>query len=98
MVPSIRALSGMTLAAVPASTTVIDTTALSAGLVPRLTRLCAAVMMWADTSTGSMPRWGMAAWAPWPVTWISNWLAAAITGPGWTAIWPAGSSGQLCRP
>ena len=67
-VPRSRHWSGMTFTASPACTWVMDTTTGSTGLEVRVTTDWKAWIRWLATSTGSTPRWGMAAWAPLPLT------------------------------
>jgi hypothetical protein len=68
----------------------------SIGETLRETIDCAAVMMWPATSTGSIDWCGCAPWPPLPSMSIVTRSAAAIIGPGRTAIFPTGSPGQLC--
>jgi hypothetical protein len=97
-VPTSFASRGITEKApgLPAASEHSETTAASIGAVLRATMLCAAVMMWPAISTGSTVRCGCAAWPPRPLMVISIRSAAAIIGPGFRPMWPAGSPGQLC--
>ena len=97
-VPTSFACAGITLIApgLPACIAQMLTTAVSIGLTLRATIDCAAVMMCAATSTGSIAACGCAPWPPRPSIVISIRSAAAIAGPGVMPIWPGGRPGQLC--
>ena len=88
----------MTLKASPPWIFVTLTTPASSGSTLRATMVCSAVTICAAATMGSMPRWGMAPWAPVPSTVMVNSSQAAIMGPVRTAISPAGRPGQLCMP
>ena len=98
-VPTSFACAGITLIApgLPADIAQMLTTAVSSGLTLRLTIDCAAVIMCAATSTGSIAVCGWAPWPPRPSMVISMRSAAAIAGPGVMPIVPGGSPGQLCN-
>ena len=57
-----------------------------------------AVTTWARHTTGSIPKCGIAACAPFPVTVTVNSSTAAIIGPGVTPILPRSRSCQTWRP
>jgi hypothetical protein len=58
---------------------------------------CSALTTCAAATTGSIARCSIAPCAPRPLIVISKMSKAAI-GPGRTANWPAGTSGQWCIP
>jgi hypothetical protein len=97
-VPTSLTWSGTTLKA-PTWLVCIEqmlTTTASTGSTLRLAMVCSALMICAQATTGSTTRCGMAPWPPRPRTVICTSSVAAITGPGRTAICPAGKPGQLC--
>ena len=94
-VPRIEALSGTMLVVVPVWISVTDRTAVSIGRLLRVMIDCSACTRWVATSTGSMPRWGMAACVPLPWIVISNSLDEAMIGPGVRAKVPTAMPGQL---
>ncbi|MNN63023.1 hypothetical protein D3C81_1783690 [compost metagenome] len=97
-VPTRLASSGITLVALPAWICVIDSTAVSSGLLLRVMTVCQLCAICTATMTGSMPLWGWAAWAPLPLTVTWNSLLDAIMGPSTTLRVPVSAPGQLCMP
>ena len=77
---------------------VTDTTAPSSGSAFRETRDWSAVTTWAPHSSGSTPRWGMAAWPPLPEILIVKLSSLPMRGPARTPTCPTGMPGQLCSP
>ena len=97
-VPLSHALSGMMLNAVPARTWVTLTTTSTSGSTLRLAMVWSAVTMCARHTTGSAPRWGIAACAPLPSIVIVNSSTAAMKGPGVIPTLPRSRVCHTCRP
>ncbi len=89
MVPVRLTLCGRMLKASPARTMQVDTTTASSGSMVREAMVCSAVMMWAATTTVSMPSCGRAACEPLPVISIVNLSHAASMGPAQIANLPS---------
>gem|GEM_PF-4843653 len=77
---------------------VTDSTAESTGFLLRVMMDCRACTRCVATMTGSVPRWGRAAWPPLPRRVILNSFDEAIMGPGVVAKVPTAEPGQLCMP
>lgn len=60
--------------------------------------VCRARTISETTTSVSVPRSGMAAWVPNPVTAISNVSREAMMAPTRVAKVPRGRPGQLCSP
>jgi len=98
VVPRRRAVSGITLKAMPAWNAVTLTTAASSGRTLRDTIDCNACTMALPATTGSRARCGTAACPPAPRSTISNASADASMGPGRDDTVPSGWSGHPCSP
>ena len=93
--PFSRALSGMTLCAVPASSVVIVTTTASVALKRRVTMAWSAITISQATGTGSRVSCGIEAWPPRPSTTISSMSAEASSVPTRLPIAPCGALGMM---
>ncbi|MNR06692.1 hypothetical protein D3C85_1227730 [compost metagenome] len=87
---SMWALSAITLEALPALTAPTVITLISCGDTLRETMVCKAMMMLAQTTTGSTVRWGIAPWPPLPWIVTLTWSAEAMNGPARNPSLPVG--------
>ncbi len=92
IVPSIIAVSGITLFVVPATSRATVSTAGSNGSTERVIIVLSAVTISHATGTGSRARNGSLAWPPRPVTVTRSTSADAITAPGRVDTQPVGSA------
>lgn len=97
IVPSIFAVSGITLVVVPAINFVIVTTAGSKVSMRRVIIICSACTISHATGIGSSVLNGSDAWPPLPVIVIERVSLDAITGPLRVPTMPAGIDEVMCR-